>query len=213
MNESVGGRWYTERGKRFVDFSLAIIALVTLSPLLCLISLLVLLSMGWPIYFIQRRPGREGRSFEILKYRTMEEGRTRSGVLLPDGERLTRLGRFLRRTSLDELPELFNVLRGDMSLVGPRPLLIEYVNRYSPEQARRMEVRPGITGWAQVNGRNAIDWDKKFEYDVWYVDHISFLLDLKIFWLTLQSVFTREGISYPGHVTMPGFLGQKDLRH
>ena len=161
--------------------------------------------MRSPIFFRQQRPGLDGKPFILLKFRTMTEDRDEHGNLLPDVKRLTRLGRFLRRTSLDELPELFNVLKGEMSLVGPRPLLMQYIDRYTAEQARRHEVKPGITGWAQINGRNAITWDKKFEYDVWYVDHQSFWLDLKIIALTIWKILKREGINQQGYATAEEF--------
>jgi sugar transferase EpsL len=186
--------------------SSAILAL--LSPFLAVIALAIRLTMGRGVFFRQERPGFDRKPFIINKFRTMLESRSTNGDLSPDHVRLTGFGEFLRRTSLDELPELVNVLRGDMSLVGPRPLLMEYLDRYSSDQARRMEVKPGITGWAQVNGRNAIDWDRKFEHDVWYVDHLTFSLDMRILGLTLKKVFTKEGISYEGHATMPGFKGK-----
>jgi len=193
--------------KRFFDFFFVLVALVLLWPLL-----LALAGFGWvchgrPILFRQRRPGLGGRAFVMFKFRTMNHARDAQRNLLPDAQRLTCFGRFLRASSLDELPELFNVLKGDMSLVGPRPLLMEYLPRYNPEQARRHEVKPGITGWAQVNGRNAISWEEKFKLDVWYVDHCSLWLDLKILALTVFEVFQRKGISAEGHATMPGFMG------
>ena len=166
------------------------------------------LKLGSPVVFSQKRPGLHGKPFTMYKFRTMRDAVDNHGQQLPDSERMTPMGRFLRASSLDELPELFNVLRGDMSLVGPRPLLMEYLDRYTPQQARRHEVRPGITGWAQVNGRNAISWEQKFELDVWYVDNRSFALDLKILWLTVQKVFKREGISAAGEATMPKFMGR-----
>jgi len=172
-----------------------------------LIALAVRLRLGVPVLFRQRRPGLHGQPFTLLKFRTMTGARDAAGNLLPDAERLTPLGRFLRATSLDELPELLNVLKGEMSLVGPRPLLLEYLTRYTPEQARRHDVRPGITGWAQVNGRNALSWEHKFALDVWYVDHVSLGLDLKILVLTALRVLARQGISQPGHATMEEFLG------
>lgn len=193
--------------KRSFDFIVGLLALLLLSPLLILLGLLVRIIVGSPALFRQTRPGLHGRPFELVKFRTMSNVRDLEGVLLPDGVRLTGFGRFLRSTSLDELPELWNVLRGDMSLVGPRPLLMEYLPLYSPEQARRHEVRPGITGWAQVNGRNAISWDEKFALDLWYVDNHSFGLDMKILWLTVVKVFRREGISAAGEATMPKFKG------
>jgi sugar transferase EpsL len=193
--------------KRALDIAVSLLWLILLSPLLGLIALAVRLTMGYPVLFRQRRPGLHGRPFTIYKFRTMTDARGAQGNLLPDGRRLTRLGLFLRRTSLDELPELFNVLRGNMSLVGPRPLLMRYLDRYTPEQMRRHQVRPGITGWAQVNGRNAITWDQKFALDVWYVDHWSLRLDLKIIALTVWKVLAHEGISQPGQATMEEFMG------
>lgn len=195
--------------KRVFDVIVSAALLILLTPVLLVLGLLVRISLGPPVLFKQVRPGLNGRPFVMYKFRTMTEERDKHGRLLPDEQRLTRIGRFLRSTSLDELPELFNVLKGDMSLVGPRPLLIEYLPLYTPEQARRHEVRPGITGWAQVNGRNAISWEKKFEYDVWYVDNWSFWLDIKILWMTLITVFRREGISAYGHSTMPPFKGTR----
>jgi lipopolysaccharide/colanic/teichoic acid biosynthesis glycosyltransferase len=195
--------------KRLIDFLGAFIGLVVLSPLLIVIALLVRVNMGAPVLFHQERPGLHGRPFILYKFRTMRDLRDVEGRLLPDEMRLTRLGRILRSTSLDELPELFNVLKGEMSLVGPRPLLMEYLNRYTPEQARRHEVKPGITGWAQVNGRNAITWEEKFKLDVWYVDNWNLGLDLKILGLTLIKVLKREGISAGGHATMPEFRGSQ----
>ncbi len=195
------------RLKRLFDLLLTLPGLAVLSPLLLLLAGLVRLKHGAPVLFRQRRPGYWGQPFYIYKFRTMTNARDPQGNLLPDAERLTRLGRFLRAASLDELPELFNVLRGEMSLVGPRPLLMQYLERYSPEQARRHHVLPGITGWAQVNGRNTLDWDDRFRLDVWYVDHWSLGLDLKILALTLLKVVRREGISQPGHATMEEFMG------
>jgi len=195
--------------KRTIDVVGAAVGLVVLSPLLLAIALAVRLVHGSPVLFRQRRPGRLGVPFELCKFRTMTDRRGTDGALLPDAERLTRLGRFLRRTSLDELPELLNVLRGDMSLVGPRPLLMEYLPRYSAAQARRHEVRPGITGWAQVNGRNVQTWAERFELDVWYVEHASLRLDLEILGRTVRTVFTGEGISEAGHVTRQNFTGNE----
>jgi lipopolysaccharide/colanic/teichoic acid biosynthesis glycosyltransferase len=200
---------YRRAGKRLLDLLLTLPALLVLAPLFLLLALLVRLKLGSPILFRQRRPGINGRAFTLLKFRTMTDARDRDGGLLPDAERLTRFGRFLRATSLDELPELFKVLKGDMSLVGPRPLLMEYLDRYTPEQARRHEVKPGLTGWAQINGRNALAWEDKFKLDVWYVDRVSFRLDLKILVLTLLRLIKREGISAEGHATMPFFLGSE----
>ncbi len=196
--------------KRFLDLVLAIIALLLLAPLLFVIALLVRILLGSPVLFRQTRPGMHGRPFTLIKFRTMSDTRDEHGQLLPDEQRLTRFGRFLRATSLDELPELWNVIRGDMSLVGPRPLLMEYLPLYTERQARRHEVRPGITGWAQVNGRNATSWEERFEHDVWYVEHQSLALDLEILVLTVVQVFHRKGISHPGHVTMPKFTGSTD---
>ncbi|MGB1557618.1 MAG: sugar transferase [Oceanococcaceae bacterium] len=193
--------------KRLLDILAASSGLLLLSPVLLLLAVCVRSRIGRPVLFRQRRPGLGGRAFEMVKFRTMTEARDDQGELLPDAERLPAFGRFLRSTSLDELPELWNVLRGDMSLVGPRPLLMEYLPLYSAEQARRHEVRPGITGWAQVNGRNALSWEEKFELDVWYVDHRSLWLDLRILWLTLSKVLRREGISAAGEVTMGRFQG------
>lgn len=197
----------TYRGKRLFDTAVALLALLLLSPLLLVLALLVGTRLGRPILFRQRRPGLHGQPFIIYKFRTMTDARDASGSLLPDADRLTPLGAFIRSTSLDELPELFNVLRGDMSLVGPRPLLMQYLDRYSPEQARRHLARPGITGWAQINGRNAVSWEERFRLDVWYVDHCSLALDLKIIALTIGKVLRREGISEAGHVTMSEFMG------
>lgn len=196
--------------KRAVDLSACCLAWFPAIVLIGIICLAVRLSMGRPVFFRQIRPGRHGREFSVLKFRTMEDSRDSEGRLLPDAERLTRLGRVLRATSLDELPQLWNVLRGDMSLVGPRPLLPEYLDRYTPEQARRHEVRPGITGWAQVNGRNATTWEERLRQDVWYVDNQSFWLDLKILWLTVAKVLRREGVSKEGHATMPEFMGTQE---
>jgi lipopolysaccharide/colanic/teichoic acid biosynthesis glycosyltransferase len=193
--------------KRLFDLTLTIPGLVLISPLLAIIALLVWRQHGWPVLFCQARPGLKGRLFDLYKFRTMTDARDEQGSLLPDAERLTRLGRFLRSTSLDELPELFNVLKGEMSLVGPRPLLVQYLSRYSPEQARRHDVLPGITGWAQVNGRNALSWEDKFRLDVWYVDHRTTSLDIKIILLTLWKAFKREGISQPGYVSAEEFMG------
>ena len=193
--------------KRALDFLGAGVGLVVFSPVLVVIALLVWLRMGWPVVFRQTRPGLNGVPFRMIKFRTMCDAVDAEGNPLPDAERLTPLGRVLRSSSLDELPELWNVLKGDMSFVGPRPLLMEYLPLYSPEQARRHEMRPGITGWAQVNGRNAISWDEKFALDVWYVDNRTIWLDLRIVWLTLLKVFRREGISAPGEATMAKFKG------
>jgi len=199
--------------KRLFDVTVAAVLLVVLAPLLLLLAVLVALLLGRPVFFVQQRPGRHGRPFQLIKFRTMVDARDASGNLLPDAQRLTRFGRWLRATSLDELPELWNVLKGDMSLVGPRPLLIEYLPLYSPVQARRHEVRPGITGWAQVNGRNDISWEEKFALDVWYVDNQSLLLDLKILLLTMLRVVQRKGISQRGHATAEKFMGSDRSEH
>ena len=193
--------------KRFVDLAGAAVGLLLLAPLFLSIALAIFLGMGCPVLFRQKRPGLRGKPFVIYKFRTMVNEWEEHGSPLDDERRLTALGQFLRSTSLDELPELFNVLKGEMSLVGPRPLLMEYLERYTPEQARRHEAKPGITGWAQVNGRNALTWKKKFEFDVWYVDHWSLWLDFKILWMTLIGVLKREGISAERHATMPKFMG------
>ena len=194
--------------KRVLDIVGATLLLLVFALPMLVIAGLVASKLGRPVIFRQRRPGREGRIFEILKFRTMRDARDANGVPLPDAERLPRFGRLLRATSLDELPELVNVLRGEMSLIGPRPLLVDYLDRYSPEQARRHEVRPGITGWAQVNGRNAISWETRFDLDVWYVDHRSFLLDVRTLLLTAKKVVAREGINATGHATMTEFTGK-----
>lgn len=193
--------------KRSFDLIVSVIALVLLSPLLLVIALLILVTMGWPVLFLQLRPGLNAKIFRLHKFRTLTNSRGPDGTLLRDEQRLTGLGRFLRRTSLDELPELWNVLRGEMSLVGPRPLLPEYLPLYSSDQARRHTVRPGITGWAQVNGRNAVSWKEKFELDTWYVDNRSFLLDLRILFATVKKVAAGEGISQPGFATSERFTG------
>lgn len=199
--------------KRIVDFTVTLFGIFATSPLLLLLWILVRKQHGSPVLFCQQRPGLHGTPFKMYKFRTMTYERDVEGNLLPDAQRLTSFGRFLRSSSLDELPELINVLKGNMSLVGPRPLLMEYLPFYSPEQARRHEVRPGITGWAQVNGRNAISWDEKFKLDVWYVENQSLWLDVKILWMTVTKVFKREGISQDGHATMPFFTGGKDNTH
>ena len=194
--------------KRLLDFLLVSFVLLLIWPILLLITLwLHFANRGAGAFFFQERPGKDGKIFKVIKFKTMTDERDADGILLPDAERLTKVGRFVRSTSIDELPQLINVLKGDMALIGPRPLLPQYLPLYSKEQARRHEVRPGITGWAQVNGRNAISWTKKFELDVWYVDHCSFLLDAKIFFLTIKKVFVREGISQEGQATMEVFNG------
>lgn len=192
-----------------MDFTVALGVLLALALPLILIAVLVRWKLGAPILFRQVRPGVSGRPFEMIKFRTMTDKKDGSGELLPDAQRMTRFGTFLRSTSLDELPELWNVLKGDMSLVGPRPLLMEYLPLYSAEQARRHEIRPGITGWAQVNGRNALSWSERFQLDVWYVDNQSFLLDMRILWLTVRKVLVREGIAAQGEATMHRFTGRE----
>jgi sugar transferase EpsL len=197
------------RVKRLLDVSLAALGLALLGPVIPLLMLLVRIKLGAPALFIQIRPGLHGRPFRLVKLRTLTNACDERGDLLPDTDRLTPFGRFLRSTSLDELPELWNVLTGDMSLVGPRPLLMQYLNRYSPMQARRHDVKPGISGWAQVNGRNALTWEDRFDLDVWYVDHRTLWLDVKILMLTVLKVARREGISQSGHATMQEFTGSK----
>lgn len=193
--------------KRLFDIFVSSVGLVTLSPILIFVALLVRINLGAPVLFIQLRPGFEGKPFQILKFRTMREARDANGSMLSDAARLTRFGKFLRASSLDELPELWNVLKGDLSLVGPRPLLIDYLPLYSAEQARRHEVKPGITGWAQVNGRNTLTWEEKFMFDLWYVENRSMMLDLRILLITMLQVMRRKGISNEGHATMPEFKG------
>jgi lipopolysaccharide/colanic/teichoic acid biosynthesis glycosyltransferase len=195
--------------KRIFDLLATTLSLVLTIPLLLIISLLVWIFLGTPVLFLQKRPGYKGRLFITFKFRTMTNRSGPDGNLLPDSERLTAFGRFLRSTSLDDLPQLWNVLCGEMSLVGPRPLLMSYLERYTPEQMRRHDVLPGITGWAQIHGRNTLDWDEKFRLDVWYVDHRSFWLDIKILFLTPWKVFKREGISQPGQATAEEFKGKK----
>lgn len=191
--------------KRYVDAIASFLLLIGLAPLLIIVTILVRLKLGAPVLFRQQRPGQHGKPFTMFKFRTMTDARDAKGNLLPDAVRLTSFGRFLRSTSLDELPELFNVLRGEMSFVGPRPLLMHYLERYTPEQMRRHDVKPGITGWAQVNGRNSITWEDKFKLDVWYVDHQSLWLDLKIVVLTVIKILKREGITQTDHVTVQEF--------
>ncbi|HNS90701.1 MAG TPA: sugar transferase [Deltaproteobacteria bacterium] len=193
--------------KRVLDIIISLIMLFPLFPFIIVLTIVVRIFIGAPVFFTQNRPGQHGAPFKLYKIRTMSDIRDSLGRFLPDTERLTPLGRFLRSTSLDELPELFNVLTGDMSLVGPRPLLMQYLERYSPEQARRNEVKPGITGWAQVNGRNALTWEEKFKLDVWYVDNWSLWLDIKIIGMTIWKILRREGINHPGHATMEEFKG------
>jgi lipopolysaccharide/colanic/teichoic acid biosynthesis glycosyltransferase len=198
--------------KRVFDFVAALLALLLLALPLLALAWLIRRKLGSPVLFCQVRPGLQGRPFTMVKFRTMTDERGPDGALLPDAQRLTPFGRFLRASSLDELPELWNVLKGEMSLVGPRPLLMEYLPLYTPEQARRHEVRPGITGWAQVNGRNAISWADKFALDVWYVEHRSLWLDVQILWRTVRKVLVRDGISAPGDATMPKFEGIHEIK-
>lgn len=199
---------YKHGFKRIIDFIIALLALICLSPLLLVVTIwLHFANKGSGAFFFQERPGKDNRIFKVIKFKTMTDERDEYGNLLPDEVRLTKVGRFVRSTSLDELPQLVNVLKGDMALIGPRPLLVQYLPLYSPEQARRHEVRPGITGWAQCHGRNAISWKDKFEYDVWYVDHLSLMTDLKVIWFTIKTVVKREGIAHEGSVTMEPFNG------
>ncbi|RTY86007.1 sugar transferase [Flavobacterium sp. RSP15] len=193
--------------KKILDFSIALLGLLILSPLLLFVIIGLTTANNGKPFFFQLRPGKKGRLFNIIKFKTMNDKKDSEGALLPDGERLTKIGIFVRKTSLDEIPQLLNVLKGEMSLIGPRPLLPQYLELYSDFQNRRHEVRPGITGWAQVNGRNAISWEQKFDYDVWYVGHLSFMLDLKIFFLTLKKVLVREGINTENTATTEPFKG------
>lgn len=198
---------YKNYFKRLFDFSGAFFGLLLLSPIFIIVTIALYIANQGKPFFFQERPGKDERIFKIIKFKSMNDKKDKNGKLLPDAERLTKAGSFVRKTSLDEIPQLINVLKGDMSLIGPRPLLIQYLPLYNKEQKRRHDVRPGITGWAQVNGRNAISWQQKFEYDVWYVNHISFLLDLKILYLTIKKVFIREGISQEGEATTAYFKG------
>lgn len=203
---------YCRYVKPLLDRLVAALLLIVVSPVLVVVAVLIRWKMGSPVFFTQERPGQGEKIFRIYKFRTMTNERDSSGELLPDEERLKGLGKVIRSLSLDELPQLFNVLRGEMSFVGPRPLLVEYLPLYNEDQRRRHTVKPGITGWAQVNGRNAISWEEKFAYDVWYVEHCSFLLDVKILWMTVRKVFRREGISSDSHVTMEKFRGSDEKR-
>ncbi len=196
--------------KRLLDILFSLLVLVLFSPILILISLLVLITLGTPILFRQKRPGYKSKIFEIFKFRTMRSGLDQDGNLLPDEQRITSLGKALRSLSLDELPEVINILRGEMSWVGPRPLLVEYLDRYNTEQIRRHDVLPGLTGWAQIHGRNALTWEDKFALDVWYVDNWSLWLDIKIFFMTIWKVITREGINQAGHISAEVFMGNKE---
>lgn len=201
---------YLRRGKQLLDLTLVLVTAPLLLPLASVIALSVLVFLGRPVLFEQQRPGKGGQPFRMFKFRSMIDQRDATGTMLPDGRRLTAFGRWLRRTSLDEIPELWNVLSGEMSLVGPRPLLTEYIERYSTRQSRRHEVKPGITGWAQVNGRNAVEWDEKLEMDVWYVDNLTLSLDLRILARTFVVALTGRGVSAQGEATMPEFLGKED---
>jgi lipopolysaccharide/colanic/teichoic acid biosynthesis glycosyltransferase len=207
-------RWtvapYRREGKRLLDIFLSLVGMVVFAPVMAVLVLAIRVKLGSPILFRQTRPGLNGQPFIIYKFRTMTNECDSTGSLLPDDKRLTAFGKFLRSSSLDELPELFNVLRGHMSLVGPRPLIMRYLERYTPEQRRRNDVRPGITGWAQIKGRNALSWEERFKLDVWYVDHYSLVLDLKILMITMLKVLKHEGISQEGHVTMSEFMGTQD---
>ena len=211
MEHQVG--FYEKYIKRLLDFTLSILALIILSPVLLVTALLVRIKLGSPIIFHQERPGKSEKIFRLYKFRSMTDECDENGNLLPDDERLTRFGRTLRSTSLDELPELWNILRGDMSIVGPRPLLVKYLPLYNEEQRHRHDVRPGLTGWAQANGRNAISWEEKFKLDVWYVQHISFWVDVKVIFMTVKKVFCRDGISSETSVTMEEFSGTKESMH
>jgi undecaprenyl phosphate N,N'-diacetylbacillosamine 1-phosphate transferase len=195
--------------KRLFDFIVSLVAFCVLFPVFLIVAILLFVANDGKPFFFQARPGKNGKIFRIIKFKTMNDRKDASGELLPDEKRLSGIGKFIRKTSLDEIPQLLNVIKGDMSLVGPRPLLIEYLPLYNNEQGRRHEVRPGITGWAQVNGRNAISWEQKFKYDVWYVDNMSFWLDIKIYFMTIMKVFKSEGISADGHVTIERFKGSK----
>ncbi len=199
---------YASFFKRFFDFLISLVALIVLSPILLVVTvLLAILNKGAGPFFVQKRPGRGGKIFKLIKFKTMTDERDAEGNLLPDEVRLTKVGKFVRSTSIDELPQLINVLKGDMALIGPRPLLVQYLPLYSPEQMRRHEVRPGITGWAQCHGRNTLSWTDKFKLDVWYVDHLSLKTDLQVIWLTVVSVLKREGISSDTSATMEAFNG------
>jgi len=197
--------------KRFFDFCISLIALICISPILLIVTIwLHFANKGAGAFFFQERPGKDGKIFKVIKFKTMTDERDENGELLPDADRLTKVGRFVRSTSIDELPQLINVLKGDMALIGPRPLLVQYLPLYSKEQARRHEVRPGISGWAQCHGRNSISWTEKFKLDVWYVDHVSLLTDLKVIFITIGKVLKRDGISEEGHATMEPFTGNNE---
>lgn len=198
---------YRAFGKRLLDLLIVVPALLVLAPVMVVVAVLVRFKIGSPVIFRQQRPGFQGKPFTILKFRTMTNARDAQGYLLPEADRLLPFGKFLRSTSLDELPELINVLKGEMSLVGPRPLMMRYLPHYTHEQARRHEVKPGLTGWAQINGRNTVPWEERFKLDVWYVEHLSLALDVQIIWMTIMKVCRREGISAEGHVTVHSFVG------
>jgi lipopolysaccharide/colanic/teichoic acid biosynthesis glycosyltransferase len=206
------GDLYRRYGKRALDLAVAVPAAAVAAPVVVGCAVAVAATMGRPVFFRQRRPGLRGEPFDIVKMRTMTDARDAAGNLLPDAERLTLLGQWMRRLSIDELPQLWNVLQGSMSVIGPRPLLVRYLDRYSPEQARRHDVKPGITGWAQVNGRNALSWEQKFVHDVWYVDHMSLLVDLDILARTAVKLVSRAGVSARGHATMPEFMGSSTTK-
>ncbi|MDQ3292532.1 MAG: sugar transferase [Bacteroidota bacterium] len=197
--------------KRFLDLTISVSAFIVALPIFIIVVISLAIANRGKVFFFQARPGKNEKVFRIIKFKTMNDLKDSNGKLLPDEVRLTAVGKFVRKTSLDEIPQLINVIKGDMSLIGPRPLLVEYLPLYNNVQKRRHEVRPGITGWAQINGRNAISWEQKFEYDVWYVDNMSFLLDMKIILLTIKKVFKSEGISQQGHATMPFFEGVKQV--
>jgi sugar transferase EpsL len=209
-SEGLMGSWWSSIGKRAIDIGASLACCVVLSVPMGVVWVLIRLSMGPPVILKQPRPGLDGSIFQLYKFRSMTSARGADDVLLPDEQRMTDLGRFLRRTSLDELPELFNVLLGEMSLVGPRPLLVEYLDRYTPEQARRHDVRPGITGWVQVNGRNALSWEEKFALDVWYVDNWTIGLDIRILWMTILQTIRGRGVSAQGYATMPEFTSNQE---
>jgi lipopolysaccharide/colanic/teichoic acid biosynthesis glycosyltransferase len=200
---------YQKFFKPLLDIIISLAAFIFLFPVFVIVMVLLVIANNGKPFFFQFRPGKHNKIFKVVKFKTMNDRRDKNGNLFPDSKRLTGVGKFIRKTSLDEIPQLINVIKGDMSLIGPRPLLVEYLSLYSDFQKRRHEVKPGITGWAQVNGRNTISWEKKFEFDVWYVDHLSFLLDLRIFFLTIKKVFKSEGINQDGYATMPFFKGQQ----
>ena len=201
---------YPDIIKPILDFILSLLGIILLSPVFLIIFLFLGIANSGKAFFTQIRPGKNGDLFKVIKFKTMNDKKDKKGNLLPDADRLTIIGRFARRTSLDEIPQLINVLKGDMSLIGPRPLLVEYLPLYSKQQARRHEVKPGVTGWAQVNGRNAISWERKFELDIWYIDNCNFTLDMKIIFMTIQKIFNSEGVNQQGQATMEYFYGSKN---